>query len=138
MNKKNVIKLLLRCKRLYDARNEVVNILKMVSEVECVIAPKSALWRVLQDDSDAPLKKGHHAVVSRTLKVLSNALMRITIFDQEHRLFHGEFKFNNRDYRDHLSDIGAIIGGFLQIKKQLNPSLQENGQLLDKHDDHKY
>ena len=40
VTKKNVIKLLLRCKRLYDARNEVVNILKMVTEVECVLEPK--------------------------------------------------------------------------------------------------
>ena len=51
VTKKNCIKLLLRCKRLYDARNEVVNILKMVTEVECVLKPKSAIWRILQDDS---------------------------------------------------------------------------------------
>lgn len=138
VTKKNVIKLLLRCKRLYNARTEVVNILKMVLEVECVLKPKSAIWRVLQDDSVEPLKKGHHAVVSRTLRVLSNALTRITIFDQEHRLFHGGFTFNKVDYRNYLSDIGAIIGGFLQTKKQLNPSLQANGQLLDEHEDHEY
>ena len=110
----------------------------MVTEVECVIKPKSAIWRILQDDSEEPLKKGHHSVVMRTLKILSNALTRITIFNQEHRLFHGEFKFNKEDYRNYLSDIGAIIGGFLLKKQQLNPSLQENGQLLDKHDDHEY
>ena len=34
---KNVIKLLLRVKRLYEARNESVNILKLVMEVEAVI-----------------------------------------------------------------------------------------------------
>ena len=37
VTKKNVIKLLLRVKRLYDARNEAVNILKLVMEVEAVI-----------------------------------------------------------------------------------------------------
>ena len=45
--KKNVIKLLLRVKRLYDARNESVNILKLVMEVEAVIEPKSDLWRIM-------------------------------------------------------------------------------------------
>ena len=73
------------------------------------------------------MKKGHHAVVMRTLKILGNALTRITIFNQEHRLFHGEFKFNKEDYRNYLKEIGAIIGGFLLNKKQLNPSLQTNG-----------
>ena len=37
INNKNVIKLLLRVKRLYEARNESVNILKLVMEVEAVI-----------------------------------------------------------------------------------------------------
>ena len=53
----------------------------------------------------------------RTLKILGNSLTRLTIFDQEHRLFHGEFKFNKEDYRNYLTDIGAIIGGFLLNKK---------------------
>ena len=74
VTKKNCIKLLLRCKRLYDARNEVVNILKLVTEVECVLEPKSAIWRILQDDSADVLKPSHHSVVMRTLKILSNAM----------------------------------------------------------------
>ena len=37
VTKKNVIKLLLRVKRLYDARAESINILKLVMEVEAVI-----------------------------------------------------------------------------------------------------
>ena len=43
----NVIKLLMRVKRLYDARNEAVNILKSVMEVEAVIKPKSEIWRII-------------------------------------------------------------------------------------------
>ena len=74
VTKKNCIKLLLRCKRLYDARNEVVNILKLVTEVECVLEPKSAIWRILQDDSADVLKPSHHSVVMRTLKILGNAM----------------------------------------------------------------
>ena len=37
VTKKNVIKLLLRCKRLYDGRNEAVNIFKLVMEVEATL-----------------------------------------------------------------------------------------------------
>jgi len=37
VTKKNVIKLLLRVKRLYEARNESVNILKLVMEAEAHI-----------------------------------------------------------------------------------------------------
>lgn len=47
VTKKNVIKLLLRVKRLYDARNEAVNILQLVMEVEAIIQPKEKLWRIL-------------------------------------------------------------------------------------------
>ena len=63
----------------------------------------------------------------RTLKILGNALTRIAIFEQEEKLFKNEFRFNKEDYRDYLTNIGAIIGGFLLMKNQLNPSLQTNG-----------
>ena len=48
---KTVTKLLLRVKRLYDARNEAVNILKYVMEVEAVIYPKSDLWSIMSDNT---------------------------------------------------------------------------------------
>ena len=126
-----MIKLLLRVKRLYDARNESVNILKLVMEVEAVIFPKSDLWRILGDNSRAPLKKSFRELLERTLQILSNALMRITIFQQEHHLFKDEFKFNKREYRDYIRDIGRIIGGFLKMKGQPNPALQETGLLQE-------
>ena len=47
VNKKNVIKLLIRTKRLYDARAEAVRILKLVMEVDAMIEPKSNLWRIM-------------------------------------------------------------------------------------------
>jgi len=47
VTKKNVIKLLIRVKKLYEARNESVNILKLVMEVEAHLQPKSMVWRVL-------------------------------------------------------------------------------------------
>lgn len=47
VNKKNVIKLLIRCKKLYNARNESMNILKKVMEAEWIMQPKGLVWRVL-------------------------------------------------------------------------------------------
>ena len=45
-------------------------------------------------------------------------------------------KFNKKEYRDYIRDIGRIIGGFLRMKGQPNPALQETGLLLEEHDEH--
>ena len=131
----NVIKLLMRVKRLYDSRNEAVNILKNVAEVEAVIKPKSEIWRIIQDNDNSRLSDNHYKVINRTLNILSQSLSKITIFQQEHRLFKNEFQFNKVEYRDFICDIGCIIGGFLKLKNKANPALQMNGLLLDKHDE---
>ena len=47
VTKKNVIKLLIRVKKLYEARNESINILKKVMEAEAFMQPKELVWRVL-------------------------------------------------------------------------------------------
>ena len=49
-DRKNVIKLLLRCKLLYHARAEVVKALRLITEVEEMFKPKSALTRILVDN----------------------------------------------------------------------------------------
>ena len=50
VSKKNVIKLLIRAKKLYEARNESINILKLVMEAEAIMQPKELVWRVLQNN----------------------------------------------------------------------------------------
>ena len=75
--------------------------------------------------------------MKRALKILSDALTRITIFQQEHRLFKDEFKFNKREYREYIRDIGKIIGGFLKLKHEPNPALQETGLLQEDHSEHR-
>jgi hypothetical protein len=50
-------------------------------------------------------------------------------------LFSGGFKFKQDNIIDHITQIGAIIGGYLQRKKEDHPSLQANGLLLDDHID---
>ena len=67
VTKKNVIKLLLRTKRLYEARNEAVNILKIVMEIESLVQPKSVLWRLIQDNSGRALPTSHHELIKRSL-----------------------------------------------------------------------
>ena len=76
VTKKNVIKLLIRCHRLYDARVEAVRILKLVMEVDAMIQPKSNLWRIIQDNSPVnQLSETHDSVIQATLKKLSTAMM---------------------------------------------------------------
>lgn len=43
----NVIKLLLRAHRLYEAWREVSKIFRTIIELEEVMKPKSAIWRIL-------------------------------------------------------------------------------------------
>ena len=136
VTKKNVIKLLLRVKRLYDARNEAVNIIKLVIEVEALTQPKSDLWRILQDNSGSLLKESYKELLKKVLRMLSNTLTRITIFQQEHHLFKDEFKFNGKEYRDHIRYLGKIIGGFLRLKSEKNPALQDTGLLQEDHTEH--
>ena len=131
-----MIKLLIRVKKLYEARNESVNILKRVMEVEAHLQPKSMVWRVLQKNNQTPLTQGQKDLIKRTMMILSNALTRITIFGQEHRLFKEEFKFNSKVYRDYIRDIGKIIGGFLKMKSEPNPALQDTGLLQEEHAEH--
>ena len=52
VSKKNVIKLLIRVKKLYEARNESINILMMVMEAEAIMQPKELVWRVLSNRSE--------------------------------------------------------------------------------------
>ena len=47
VNGKNTIKLLLRVQRLYEAWREVTRIFKTIIELEEVMKPKSAIWRIL-------------------------------------------------------------------------------------------
>lgn len=118
-----MIKLLIRVKKLYEARNESVNILKLVMEVEAHLQPKSMVWRVLQNNDRTTMTEGQKELIKLTLKIISNALTRITIFQQEQRLFKEAFKFNKKVYRDYLRDLGLIIGGFLKLKSEPNPAL---------------
>ena len=79
INRKNVIKLLLRGKRLYDARNQMVNILVYVLQIDALLAPQNVLWRVLQDST--PIKRKNNTdMVNRTLRFLSTALTKISAF----------------------------------------------------------
>ena len=92
-------------------------------EVEAAIQPKSDVWRIMQDNSKAKLKPSFSKVLNRTLQVLSNALTRITIFREEQRVFKEDFQFKDREYREYITDIGKIIGGFLKLKREANPAL---------------
>ena len=129
VSKKNVIKLLIRVKKMYEARNEAIILLKMMAEVDAFMQPGELVWRVLQNNKQEPLNDAERALVGRALKILSDALTHITIFKQEHKLFANEFRFNNKYYQTYLREVGQIIGGFLQLKSEPNPALQETGLL---------
>jgi hypothetical protein len=134
VNRKNVIKLLLRCRRLYDARNQMVSISGYVCAIDAIMQPGNVLWRALQDGS--PVKnKTHSDMVNRTLRFLSAALTKISTFQHEHKLFAGEFKFKDRSQVEVTTQIGAILGGYLLKKREAAAALLSNGLLLEEHGD---
>lgn len=92
------------------------------------------LWDLLLDDSPAKVKS-HVACVRRSLRFLSQALTKISTFQEEHRLFAGEFKFNDKNQVEYMTFLGEILAGYLARKRESNPSLQPNGLLQDEHDE---
>lgn len=76
----NVVKTLLRCEQLYQAREAVAKILFRVTEIEQLIKPRSLLWRVLQDDSDRMLSEQLLNVVWDFVRFLSKVLTEVTVF----------------------------------------------------------
>lgn len=112
-------------KKLYEARNEAINILKKVMEAEAFMQPKELVWRVLQNPNrdGGKLRDAERNLVMRALKILSDALTLITIFQQEHKLFRDEFRFNNKYFRSYMQDMGKIIGGYLSAHNEPNPAL---------------
>lgn len=49
LTKDNLMKLLFRAQKLYDAKESVFNVLRSIFELESTIRPTSNVWRVLQD-----------------------------------------------------------------------------------------
>lgn len=105
-------------------------------EAEWIMYPKELAWRVLQNDKREACSEAERDLLLRALKILSDALTRITIFQEEHKLFRDEFRFNAKYFRAYMQDIGRIIAGFLKVRNESNPSLQETGLLLEEHDQH--
>ena len=132
-NRKNVIKLLLRAKLLYNSQIAVSAIFKHIVELEEIMKPKGVLWRIIQDETDNELDDTQTAIINRTLNLLSRVLSLLAIFQNEHRVFDGEFSFGRADYRHSLRNWGLVIGGFLYKKQLKNPSLLLSGLLLDDH-----
>lgn len=130
----NVIKLLLRGTLLYNARRDVTKVFKYIIELEHVIQPGGALWRILQDNDTTALAAQRLHCVTKTITLLSKVLASVTIFQTEHRLFNGEFYFKRKDYRKSLVQFSAVLSGFLKKKGQQNPDLLINGSLITEHE----
>ena len=102
----------------------------MVMEADAVMHPSFPVWRILRAPLYHSLDPSRLSLLQYSLKILSDALTRITIFKQEHRLFRDEFRFNQRYFRQHMYEFGQVIGGFLQLCGETNPALHENGLLV--------
>lgn len=93
----NLVKLLYRARKLYDAREKVKTILKAIVEIEIAIQPSSVFWRIMQDQS---LKvQGHHKeLIDNTLALIGRIMGQIDSFLEENKIFQDKFIFKQNEY----------------------------------------
>lgn len=114
----NTIKLLYRAKKLYEARQRVVNILKKIVEIDLSMEKASPMWRILQQGQKCQgqgLEQVYHDLVNKMLKLISRTLSLIDGFKEDNKMFPQEFTFRGKDYIETLLKEASIINGFLMI-----------------------
>ena len=90
---KNAIKLLLRGKKLHEARAEATKILKLVIEVDQAARSHSLVWRLLQEDKKKKISTQAYEVLNNLLQLISKTLTTITCFQTENTNYKREFTF---------------------------------------------
>lgn len=80
MNAANVVTLLLRGKQLYETHKEATAIMKLITEVEQAMKPKSLAWRILLEDSREDLPESRKKVLLNLIHLLSKTLTVVSVF----------------------------------------------------------
>jgi len=94
ITRENVIKLLLRCKKMYEARVDVKKILRLIMAKETLLEKASPILEEkasYKSERDKP-------IVMEALRMTSRILRELNQFKAEHKIFKGKFIFRKRDY----------------------------------------
>lgn len=116
-NKDNVLKLLFRARKLYDAKDNVINVLKAVYEVDSAMRPGSNVWRVLQDSGKRDkMEPQYQNLLENHLRLISRTLGLIDTFKKENKLYKKMFLFKGSDYTLILLQYAAATNGFMELR----------------------
>ena len=127
----SVVKTLLRCEQLYQAREAVAKILGEVTEIEQLIKPRSLLWRVLQDDSGSQLSEQWLAMVWDFVRFLSKVLTEVSVFQAANKQYKSELVYESQPLRMTLHQMGRVALGYLTCKEEAGGTLLITGALSD-------
>jgi hypothetical protein len=94
----NTIKLFYRAKRLYEAREEVSTILKAIVEIDVAIAPSSAVWRIMQEESPKEVHEQHRKHLDKLVSLISRGLYLIDSFKEQNRIYNKNFCFREVEH----------------------------------------
>lgn len=129
INVENTIKLMYRALRLYEAREFVSTILKVIVEVDAAMMESCAIYRIMQDDSSNQLHEQHKASIDNLIHLISRGLLLIDSFKEQNRIYNQSFCFRQAEHTDTLLNLVKVIAGYCQKKKLPVPTIEEYGHI---------
>jgi hypothetical protein len=97
INRKNVIKLLLRCRKMYEARTEVKKIFKLIIKKERLGRELDSIKAGISQHKRKPNSEESSSVFF-LMQLIERVKSSVTTFLLEHKIFKGSFIFRREDY----------------------------------------
>eukprot|EP00347_Sterkiella_histriomuscorum_P022374 403330710 len=113
--RENIIRLLLRCKKMYEARVDVKKILMLM-------ITQSELFKdieVLRELEVKKYKRSDMDTFQNGLQLLSKIQRELNIFKQDHKIFRAKFIFNNLDLYNEIPLANEDLQLFMNSIKQI-------------------
>ncbi len=105
----NVIKLLLRCKKMYEARIEVKKILTLIFRKEILLK----WFLTFKDSLPVDIPEPEAQKIYDLMRLTERLMGIINQFRTEHKIFKGQFLFRGSDYMEicqlHFDDVSQFI-----------------------------
>ena len=97
INRKNVIKLLLRCRKMYEARTEVKKIFKLIIKKE-KLGKELEILKSKLSETGQKTSSEEASTVFFLMQLIERVKSSVITFLLEHKIFKGSFIFRRDDY----------------------------------------
>ncbi|CDW91237.1 UNKNOWN [Stylonychia lemnae] len=131
--RENIIRLLLRCKKMYEARVDVKKILMMM-------ITWTELRNEIQTIREQPVKKFRQSdmdLFTNGMQVLRRIERELNVFKQEHKIFSAKFIFRSNDQYNEIPSNFEELGVFIQLIKELPQQQEEQVMPVNDHQNSK-